>query len=384
MDWVDIESVRKSFTTISTDSAMSLSISNQGMHGSNKKKGKEKETNKCQTKTKMEIKESENESENVNTNTNNENKDIKNKYCEYCLVDDFSKVCLDDGYYSCTKCNTITDRQIDTNAEWRYYGHDDNKHSDPTRCGLPSNHLLPDSSLGTMIGFGTHETYAIRMMRKYNMWNSMTYKERTLYNIFDTLTINAVNSGIPKSILEESKMLYKQVSETCISRGDNRNGLIASCIYMACKNNKVPRSAKEIAKVFNLKVTTMTRGCKLFQDLMKVNVDSTTADDFVNRFCSSLQMSAEMRDICKKTVHIAEEMSYVSENTPPSIASAIIYFCNETYQWNMSKKLIAESCDISQVTMVKCYKKLIPFSDVLKQLPAPVGDHSDSITSSSN
>jgi transcription initiation factor TFIIIB Brf1 subunit/transcription initiation factor TFIIB len=234
-----------------------------------------------------------------------------------------------------------------------------------------------------MIGFGTHETYAIRMMRKYNMWNSMTYKERTLYNIFDTLTINAVNNGIPKSILEESKMLYKQVSETCISRGDNRSGLIASCIYMACKNNKVPRSAKEIAKVFNLKVTTMTRGCKLFQDLMKVNVDSTTADDFVNRFCSSLQMSAEMRDICKKTVHIAEEMSYVSENTPPSIASAIIYFCNETYKWNMSKKLIAESCDISQVTMVKCYKKLIPYSDVLKQLSDPIGDL-DSITSSSN
>ena len=32
---------------------------------------------------------------------------------------------LDDGYYMCKKCNTVQEKFIDSQAEWRYYGHED-------------------------------------------------------------------------------------------------------------------------------------------------------------------------------------------------------------------------------------------------------------------
>jgi transcription initiation factor TFIIB len=199
----------------------------------------------------------------------------------------------------------------------------------------------------------------------------MTYKERTLYNIFDMLTINAVSNGIAKSIIEEAKMLYKKVSESHMSRGNNRSGLIASSIYMSCKNNKVPRSAKEIAKIFNLKTTTMTRGCKKFQEIMGVNVESTTADDFINRFCSKLNLDSDMKDLCRQIVTKADELSIVSENTPPSVAAGAIYLCSNLYKWNIDKKDLAESCDISQVTIVKCYKRLLIYKSLLIGAASP-------------
>ena len=124
--------------------------------------------------------------------------------CSHCSS---QKLILDEGNYVCTECGTLFDRFIDTTAEWRYYGHEDSKTSDPTRCGLPTNELLPESSLGTMIGNGSGECYEMRIIRKYQMWNSMNYKERTLYNIFDILTVNAVNSGIPAVIVDEAKAL---------------------------------------------------------------------------------------------------------------------------------------------------------------------------------
>jgi transcription initiation factor TFIIB len=252
-------------------------------------------------------------------------------------------------------------RFIDQGAEWRYYGCDDSKANDPTRCGLPMSELLPDSSLGTMIGFTFNESYDIRIMRKYHMWNCMSYKERSLFNIFDTLTINAVNNGIPKSIIEEAKMLYKKVSEARISRGDNRSGLIASSIYMSCKNNKVPRSTKEIAKIFNLKVTTMTRGCKKFQEIMKVNMQSTTADDFISRYCSKMNLSFERKEVCRYVVKKADELCVVSENTPPSVAAGSIFLCSEILGWKICKKELSDACDISQVTISKCFKKMFKF-----------------------
>lgn len=274
-------------------------------------------------------------------------------------------IVLDDGNYTCKLCGDLVSRFIDAGAEWRYYGYDDSKGSDPTRCGLPMNELLPDSSLGSVIGYKNNESYDIKMMRKYHMWNSMSYKERSLYNVFDTLTVNAVNHGISKSIIEEAKLLYKKISEMKISRGENRNGLIASSIYMSCKRNKAPRSAKEIAKVFNLKTTTMTKGCKKFQEIMKMSMDSTSPEDFISRFCSKLDMSIEKRDLCKKIVIKSHDLGIVSENTPPSIAAGAIYLCNIVYSWGITKKELSDSCDISQVTISKCYKKLDSYKMIL-------------------
>ena len=59
---------------------------------------------------------------------------------------------LEDGNYICKKCNTLQEKYIDSQAEWRYYGHEDTKTSDPTRCGMPTNDLLPQLSLGSVIG----------------------------------------------------------------------------------------------------------------------------------------------------------------------------------------------------------------------------------------
>lgn len=282
--------------------------------------------------------------------------------CESCMGTDFV---LEDGNYICKGCGAISDRFIDMTAEWRYYGAEDSKSSDPTRCGMPVNELLPDSSLGTIISNKYGESSNMRIIRKYHMWNSMTYKERSLYNIFDSITLNAMNSGIPPAIIEEAKMFYKKVTDSKIMRGENRSGLIATSIYMSCKSHKVPRSAKEIAKIFNLKLTTMTKSCKKFQELLKMNMDSSSPNDFVMRFSSKLGLSSEIKDLCKHIVEKADELGIVSENTPPSISAAAIYLCNVVCNLGISKNEISKSCDISQVTLCKCYKKLHNFRGML-------------------
>jgi transcription initiation factor TFIIB len=257
--------------------------------------------------------------------------------CESCKG---TNIMLDEGNYVC-ECGTILSRFIDMGAEWRFYGSEDNKFVDPTRCGMITSELLPNSSLGSTIGYLKHESHDIYIMRKYHMWNSMSYKERSLYNIFDTLTINAVNNGIPKNIIEEAKSLYKNLSDKKISRGDNRNGLIASSIYISCKNNKVPRSAKEIAKIFNLNIPTMTRGCKKFQEIMNMSMNSTNAEDFVFRFCSKLNIDKSNSEICKNIVKKIEEYEILSDSTPPSLAAGSIYMCNHFYNWGITKKDLA-------------------------------------------
>ena len=274
---------------------------------------------------------------------------------------------LDDGYYMCKKCNTVQEKFIDSQAEWRYYGHEDTKSSDPTRCGMPTSDLLPELSLGSVIGhdFNSKHSWEMYNLRKYQSWNSTSYKERSLFSIIDSISLQATNSGISPSIINEAKVLYKDISEQKISRGTNRNGLIASSIYMSCKKNKVPRSAKEIAKIFNISITTMTKGCKKFHDIMKTNMVCTRPEDFIMRFCSNLNLEDKYIDLCIHIIDKSDEYSIVSESAPPSIATGTIFLVSNLCKLGITKKIISKECDISEVTINKCYKKLNTYKKYL-------------------
>jgi len=197
----------------------------------------------------------------------------------------------------------------------------------------------------------------------------MPYKERSLYKVFDTIQTKARAQGITSCIIEEAKVLYKAISENKISRGSNRKGIIASCVYKACKIKKVPRSHKEIANIFDINITHMTRGCKKFDEIMNFikyenktsNIEGSKSTDYIKRFCSKLNIGTNILTICKYTCDKAEEFSLVSENTPPSIAAGIIFLVCSLLNLNISKHQISEICKISEVTISKCYKKLLEY-----------------------
>ena len=287
-----------------------------------------------------------------------------NKCCSENVVNDGREII-------CRDCGNVISELLDYNAEWRYYGFEDSKYSDPTRCGLPTNELLPESSLGSTISFKCGESYEMKKIRNYHVWNAMPYRERSLYNVFDGINIRAINNGIPHCIIEEAKNLYKKISEIQIHRGSNRSGIIASCIYKACILQGCPRSAKEIADIFKLNITHMTKGCKKFDEIMNTNSiqcnsnKCTKSIDFIHRFCSKLNLGKNIVDICEHVCEKAEEYNLVSKCIPPSIAAGSIFLVCNFLNINVTKKEISTICIISEVTISKCFKELIKYHKYL-------------------
>ena len=288
-----------------------------------------------------------------------------NKIEEKCC-DNRSNIIIESEIYKCKVCNNVISN-ISQNPEWRYYGGGDSKSSDPTRCGMPTNILLPKSSIGSTIsryGGGSKSMYQVK---KYHQWNEMPYKERSLYKVFCQLYEISNKNNIPLKITEEAKGLYTIISSTKISRGDNRSGIIAACLYFSCKLNNVPRSSKEIASLFNIKNTVMTKGCKKFQEILHmnklykdrlINIKSIQPIDLIDRCCNYFKLEndiiIEIKDICNEIT----KSNLISENTPPSIAAACIYYIINKNNINICKKEIAEICNISDVTINKCFKKI--------------------------
>ena len=287
--------------------------------------------------------------------------------CQFCSSPD---IYVEEAAYICKNCNSLQERFIDATAEWRYYGAEDHKSVNPDRCGMPTNDLLPGSSLGTVIAAKPGEGMAMRNIRRQHFWTSISYRERALYHQLENINMNAISNGIPQSIINDAKVIYKKMSDNKITRGENRNGMIATSIYMSCKKNKVPRMPEEIAEIFKIKDTTLTKGCKKFQDMMRVNIENTTPEDFINRFGSKVDMSPEMRDICKQILKKSTEFGVLTTNMPQSIAAGVMYLVITTCGLDITKDELSEACGISPATILKCYKKL--YDDRGKILPRDV------------
>jgi transcription initiation factor TFIIB len=285
----------------------------------------------------------------------------------------------EEGFLTCTnkKCGIIYKDLVDQGAEWRYYGADDNQNSDPTRCGMPINPLLEESSYGCKVLYNGPMSYEMRKIRRYTEWQSMPYKEKSQYDEFQIITIMAQNAGIPKMIIDDAMRYHKKISEYELTfRGDNRDGILAASIYIACRINNFPRTAKEIAHMFHLDVTSSTKGCKNalsiiskiekdFEISDKTNFGRTTSVAFIDRYCSKLNINNELTQVCKFISMKIEKMNLMTENTPHSIAAGIVYFVAQYCQLNISKKDVKNVSEISEVTINKCQKKLEKMKDTL-------------------
>jgi transcription initiation factor TFIIB len=301
--------------------------------------------------------------------------------CEMC------QACLaysDEGFLTCTnnKCGIIYKDMLDQSPEWRFYGADDNQSSDPTRCGMPINPLLEESSFGCKVLCIGKSSYQMRKIRRYTEWQSMPYKEKTRYDEFQRITIMAQNAGIPKLIIDDAIRYHKKISEHDHTfRGDNKDGIIAASIYISCRINNYPRTAKELATIFHLDVTSATQGCKNAQSIInelekdmdnkdKTSFCKTKPEAFIERYCSKLNINSELTKLAQFIAIKIEKNNMMPENTPHSIAAGVVYFISQLCKINVSKRDVKMISEISEVTINKVHKKLEKLQDEL--IPAVI------------
>ena len=79
----------------------------------------------------------------------------------------------DDQFLTCTNssCCLIYKDTLDHSAEWRYYGADDSHSVNPTRCGMPVNELLKESSYGCKVLCPMRATYEMKKIRRNTEWH---------------------------------------------------------------------------------------------------------------------------------------------------------------------------------------------------------------------
>ena len=97
----------------------------------------------------------------------------------------------------------------------------------------------------------------------------------------------------------------------------------------------------------------------------KSNFKKTEPIDFIERYCSKLNMNNELINLAKFICRIIDRNNYLLDNAPHSVAAGIIYFISELCNINISKQDINKASNISEVTINKCYKRINEYKEQL-------------------
>ena len=263
---------------------------------------------------------------------------------------------------------------MDSGAEWTQYN-DDNK-KDTNRCSHLISQLLPQSSTATTIRGSCSSR-----IKTLHGWSAIPYKERSLNEVFKIIQKKCTEGKIIKCIEDDAKIMYKNISnckhvtgknigKSIIIRGKNRMSFIAACILFACRKKDKTRSPKEVAELFNLKYTEITKGCKIFQKLAKLKnielkLNSSKPEHFILRFCDELKIKKEYIDQSIQIANNVQKLQIASVHTPISLATGSIYLMIHLNNLAIQKKTIADKFNVSQVTIAKAFKKLEQFTNLL-------------------
>ncbi|XP_073525806.1 uncharacterized protein [Phyllobates terribilis] len=264
----------------------------------------------------------------------------------------------------CSECGLVLEsHSIDETSEWRTFANESND-NDPVRVGGPTNPLLTDGGLSTVISKpnGTTGDFLSSSLGRWQ--NRGSNPDRTLIAAFKTIATMADRLGLVATIKDRASEIYKKVEDQKSSRGRNQDAILAACLYIACRQEDKPRTVKEICSVANGATKKEIGRAKeyivkqLKVEMDQVDIGTIHAGDFLRRFCSNLGMNNQSVKAAQEAVGKAELFDI--RRSPISIAAAVIYIITQLSEEKKPLRDISLATGVAEGTIRNAYKDLYP------------------------
>ncbi|MBM3203395.1 transcription initiation factor IIB family protein, partial [Candidatus Woesearchaeota archaeon] len=213
-------------------------------------------------------------------------------------------------------------------------------------------------------------------------WVAMPYKERSLQKDFKTIHDICIKGRITKNIEDDTKILYKLVTDFkylsgenkgkfLIWRGVKRIAISASCLFIACVRNNETRTVNEIASMYDISDTDLNVGYKKILKYAKErNIDiiigKSRPEHFIDRYCDELRIKKIYATEAYRMAKNLSKLGIAYKHTPFSVAAACIYLMCELNELKLiSRKKVAMVFNISDMTITKVYKEIEPYKYIV-------------------
>ncbi|ATY66638.1 transcription initiation [Cordyceps militaris] len=287
------------------------------------------------------------------------------------LVEEFSS-----GDMVCQSCGVVVGtRIIDTRSEWRTFANDDQNGDDPSRVGGPQDEFVEGQQLATSVAFSESRQHK-NLLRVQNNTNQ-DKQQRGLMQAYKEIVslCEAINMG--QNVSNAAKHIFKLVDKYKFMKGKPQEAVIAGCIFIACRQNNVPRTFREIFNLTSVSKKEVGRVFKQLQNFLQklqdtegeatglntvTNYENTSvgAEDLCSRYVSQIGFKAQQKisKISRELAEQANDIAALAGRSPLSVAAACIYMACHLVGEPRASLPIAKQAGVSDGTVKTAYKHL--------------------------
>ncbi len=264
------------------------------------------------------------------------------------------------GELCCGKCGfVITDKITDTGAEWRSFTNDDNNRA---RTGAGTSLTIHDMGLSTIIGKANKDATGKPLssgvkssIERLRTWDSRsqanTSADRNLRQALNEMDKLKDKLALTSAVIEKAAYIYRKAMERKLVRGRSIQGLVAACIYAACRNTETPRTLDDVAKGINIRRKEVARGYRLIFRELDLKMPVVDPVKGVSRIASIAELSEKCKRKAVKILNQAKKVGIVAGKDPMGIAAAALYLACISIGETKSQKEISIASGVTEVTI---------------------------------
>ncbi len=267
------------------------------------------------------------------------------------------------GEVTCNDCGLVVEeKMVDTGQDSQ--GSFD-KAEKKGRGGAPLSMQKFDKGLTTNVGeisdiykLDSNQTRKFLRLKKWQERVS-TSMERNLRLAMAELRRVASFLNLPNVVKDEASRIYNFVLQRGLVRGRGMEGVIAACIYAACRSYNIPRTLDEVANASDVERKEIGRTYRFIMRKIGVKVQQSSPKDYISRFASILHLSPKTQNQALKILKNADISELTSGRGPAGIAAAALYVAALLNDEKKTQREVADVAGITEVTIRNRYKELI-------------------------
>ena len=225
------------------------------------------------------------------------------------------------------------------------------------RTGSPISILLPDMGLSTIIDKNNIKNHDLKRAAK---WNSrMTWDKRNMLIATTELKRIGSNLTLPNHVKKAAIRLYIEAFKKKLLRGRSINGMVAACLYFACRERKIPRTLQEILDQTSVNAKNVRRCYRTIIRELNLKAPSTNPVSLIPRFVAELNLDAETEKTTIKILQSFISKYSTSGKDPKGLCAGALYLVCKKRDKRISQKEIANVVGVTEVTLRSRYKELV-------------------------
>ncbi|MHA1301642.1 MAG: transcription initiation factor IIB [Candidatus Helarchaeota archaeon] len=261
----------------------------------------------------------------------------------------------------CSNCGLVISEHMIEFKTRRAFSPEERKEREHT--GSPLSNILPDYGLSTCIDKNNPGGASSKEIQKFNRirkWNTrMDWHHRNLSIATNEIRRICSHLELPGRVTNRSATLYRKVYKLNLLKGRSIKSMVCACVYIACREHRIPRTLTEICGLSSENKKTIRRCYKIVLQNLKLKVPNLKARELVAKMSSNLKLTKDIENRAIEIINTAKECRNLTGKDPKGIAAAAIYLSCLELNNRRSQNEVAKEAEITEVTLRNRYKELL-------------------------